>query len=63
MRSCLGMSKKMKEEGPMDNKKCFYDETVLAGKVKPRSDSKSQPGAIVWWCFVFLGAGTLRKTF
>lgn len=34
MRNCLGMSKKMKEEGPMDNKKCFYDETVLAGKVK-----------------------------
>lgn len=59
MHGCLGMSKKMKEEGPMDNKKCFYDETVLTGKVKPQSDSKSQSRAILWWCLVFLGAGIL----
>lgn len=48
------MSKKMKEEGPMDNKKCFYDETVLTG-----SDSESQSRAILRWCLVFLGAGIL----
>lgn len=58
------MSKKMKEEGPMDNKKRFYDETALTGKVKPRSDFESQPRAIVWWCLGFSGCRNIvRKTF
>lgn len=54
------MSKKMKEEGPMD-KKHFYDRTALTGKVKPRSEFESQLRAIVWWCLDIPGQEHCEK--